>query len=687
MAGFKAAFKVEWPDNANRTYETVAPVNLDIIRIANIDCVMQTRYFSGFAGLFFGPIFMVIVMQLFYSCRRRLILKDLAHYEAHSPHGSDCARKRLAMVDPSGPKRGGSGDGAAGGEKGVVHQLSNKMKRALFRNLHSTMKLRVWTNFSAVPDFDPVLKQHRLCDCIPRDPHSDDPSPEQLCKRGKIQWKLLSFKTRVLQVLLLLLLSSYAPLAQKTLGLWNCTSIGDKWYLVADHKVRCLDNSEWWTYAIWGAVSALMYILGIPALFYYLVHREKVKHVEWYLNYIFDPKLSVEKAKQLATENGTAQVREDAYGISEMSKRDVKRAKMKDARQKSVLSLHQMKKKGTAFRRSIPLPLVGLLNFFIDEDVTKRVERNYNWAERRHEIHTAVEMAHKDTVERKLPWYSPRTPQEKMRVIRRYLYRRNLEATWTTKRLGFIFHSYKLEYWWYELVVMFFKLLMNGVIIFFTTVQLQIVVGVLTAFIGVSLQLRLQPYKSRSDNRVAMAMLSTLYFIMFLGLLVFIQRTLRTTAANTALEIIGFCVIAVTVVAIGVLAHQIRAEIKENRPVRNWRRLRTLLMFGTSEFHDTLDMLRQAEYVPPESERKKKMKARLRSVTHGVSVRGGLGTSGSLASMGSMASMKGGAGGSEEAKAPPAAAAAPADHVDERDVKIVASDVDMEAIPKTKHLL
>uniref|UniRef100_A0A7S1C9B6 Calmodulin n=2 Tax=Bicosoecida sp. CB-2014 TaxID=1486930 RepID=A0A7S1C9B6_9STRA len=733
MSGFKAAFRVEWPDNANKTYETMSVVNLDLIRIANIDCVMQTRYFSGFMFLFFAPIVMVLIMHAFYSCRRKYILGELRKYEEE--YGEECTRKRVVVRDaPSGPRASASaakmaaGDAVDGSDSErtqqiVTHgrdapervrstlggsflaeaqrraggsELTASVKTALFLTRHTTTKLRVWERFSAVPDTDPVLAEHRLCDCIPRDPHADDPSSNQLCARGKIQWKLLSFKTRVLHVLLLLILVSYAPLAQKTLGLWNCTNIGDKWYLVADHKVRCLDNPEWWTFAIWGAVSACMYIIGIPALFYYLVQREKVKHVEWYLNYIFDPKLDVERARILAKESGTAQVRDDAYGISEMSKKEIRQSKKKVELARGM-SLHALKKKGTAFRRSIPLPLVGMLNFFLDEDVSTRVEKHYSWGERRHEIHQAVELAHQDTIERKLPWFAPRTPQEKMRVIRRYLYRRNLEATWTTKRLGFVFHSYRLEYWWYELVVMFFKLLMNGVIIFFTTVQLQIVVGVLIAFGAVSLQLRLRPYKSKSDNVVATAMLSTLYLIMFLGLLVFIQRTLRTSQANTALEAIGLVVIFVTLCAIVTLAVEIKAEIKENRPIRNWRLLRRRLMFGTADFWDIIEHLRLAEYKPPVSEAKKKMRARLKSVTTGLTVKGslskGLAAAASAASLAEGKEAKhgagGGAGGAGESKAAPEGRTRKdsMDFLDERDVVIIAQDLDVEAVPKTRDLL
>lgn len=134
--------------------------------------------------------------------------------------------------------------------------------------------LRIWSSATQLPGQDsaltPGVRAHKhgrlsgdeLCRCIPRDPHSDEPSDALMCRRGLYQQELRTFKNRVAHVVLLMTLVSYAPLAQKTLGLWNCRQIGDRWFLASDSRITCFNNAEWWFFAVWGIVSAAIYVIG-----------------------------------------------------------------------------------------------------------------------------------------------------------------------------------------------------------------------------------------------------------------------------------------------------------------------------------------------------------------------------------------------------------------------------------------
>jgi len=50
------------------------------------------------------------------------------------------------------------------------------------------------------------------------------------------------------------------------LRLYNCTEIGDHWYLTYDVRLRCY-TAEWALYAAIGVPVVIMYVFGIPAYF------------------------------------------------------------------------------------------------------------------------------------------------------------------------------------------------------------------------------------------------------------------------------------------------------------------------------------------------------------------------------------------------------------------------------------
>merc|ERR1712072_1481686 len=59
-------------------------------------------------------------------------------------------------------------------------------------------------------------------------------------------------------------------------------------------------------------------------------------------------------------------------------------------------------------------------------------------------------------------WAVPCTREDELKVIQAFLERRNLRGHKTYNRLGFIYYAYKEDSWWYEIIELSRKLILNG---------------------------------------------------------------------------------------------------------------------------------------------------------------------------------------------------------------------------------
>ena len=96
---------------------------------------------------------------------------------------------------------------------------------------------------------------------------------------------------QTVKALLWTLLFCYAPLAYHTLRLWDCTEIGSTFHLRVDYAITC-DNAEYKLYSVWAAVSAIMYLFGIPALIASLVSMRRARNVDQYLQHLAPRRVS-----------------------------------------------------------------------------------------------------------------------------------------------------------------------------------------------------------------------------------------------------------------------------------------------------------------------------------------------------------------------------------------------------------
>ena len=90
---------------------------------------------------------------------------------------------------------------------------------------------------------------------------------------------------------------------------------------------------------------------------------------------------------------------------------------------------------------------------------------------------------------------------EKKNAITTYLRRKNMRFHRTYQRLGFIFYSYREECWWYEVVELSRKLVLNAMMVLVAdnNAATRVSVGVGACFFYLLFMNYVRPYTCSSD--------------------------------------------------------------------------------------------------------------------------------------------------------------------------------------------
>lgn len=340
------------------------------------------------------------------------------------------------------------------------------------------VRMKHWKAYAATRRFQPSLKE-KLCDCFPTDAFVD-PEREQMCKRGHLQFLLLTARTRIVEVFILLLLFVYAPLAAKSFGLLNCVNVGDIDMLVVDFKIECT-GTEYTLFALWAVVAIIVYVCGIPVLTLSLVWRERTHNVEQYIDDLFfDDREAAVKAVNGGECTGGMEDRPTSFRPVQMSTRNAldtlagrppRKSRGSDA-EVAHLSLQESRRMVMESPRVDPQPLpkkdgstkVGIkarisgalrrrrakcfsiLDFVLNEDtnINRRQEvaeeRGYQLTERDLAVERkqVLESAFHDALLNHSATVDPNShnTEELKEAVRTYLYRLNLTSYWTSRKIG-----------------------------------------------------------------------------------------------------------------------------------------------------------------------------------------------------------------------------------------------------------
>merc|ERR1711871_709510 len=110
---------------------------------------------------------------------------------------------------------------------------------------------------------------------------------------------------------------------------------------------------------------------------------------------------------------------------------------------------------------------------------------------------------------------------EEKHAIYEYLRRKNMRNHRNYERIGFIYYSYREEVWWYEIVELSRKLILNGCMVLIAEgLVTRVVAGVLVCFVYLVLMNHFPPYTCMSDFSLQNVCHIQLFFVVFAGLMI-----------------------------------------------------------------------------------------------------------------------------------------------------------------------
>jgi len=86
------------------------------------------------------------------------------------------------------------------------------------------------------------------------------------------------YQNKVYKILFWVLLLSYPSTSTRALRIFQCEPIGDHYYLARDYTQKCFVG-VWWFWQTWSIVCVVLYVVGIPSLFFALLYRASHMHV------------------------------------------------------------------------------------------------------------------------------------------------------------------------------------------------------------------------------------------------------------------------------------------------------------------------------------------------------------------------------------------------------------------------
>ena len=96
--------------------------------------------------------------------------------------------------------------------------------------------------------------------------------------RVLLRIRFQTFKSKCLTILFWILLVTYPSISRKILMLFKCVQVGTQEFMMWDTQIVCYTD-DWWWHASYAAGFGLVYIVGVPFLFWSLLKMARDSHV------------------------------------------------------------------------------------------------------------------------------------------------------------------------------------------------------------------------------------------------------------------------------------------------------------------------------------------------------------------------------------------------------------------------
>jgi hypothetical protein len=294
----KSNYGVQWPPLLAEYMRLFGVVNVDLVKVAAMDCIYRSDYYFGLAIVcsfpiaFLGFLFIVgLIGRASFITRlkgrpRRCVRsgQKVNHWMPRKMYMKMRMRAAKANLEKDPTYLGMTADGKA-----------------------KALEKEVGASNSSLPIGCSIHKTEEFArDVTERLPESEI---QKICRGNISVWKkncrerleYLRFVNKLWKIFFWSLLLVYPSLSTRIIRLFACTQIGAKTVLVFDNSVQCF-TTKWLSYMTGSIVAGLIFVVGIPALFLILLKRARELDVakNWAIGVRFPKKrqLLLKEAKE-----------------------------------------------------------------------------------------------------------------------------------------------------------------------------------------------------------------------------------------------------------------------------------------------------------------------------------------------------------------------------------------------------
>ena len=411
----KNNYGVPWSSNTAEYMRGFQGFNIDIVKIAAVDCLYRTNFYFGLIVVFAVPCAGVLFIFLIHRCGRlhwmnkikgmpRKCVRSGVDVVSWMPakeylrlRHESAKKSLLADAIPDDEQSIGNSDAASKKEekKAMKEQMGNLTGippgSAIADKFYNSKAIIDSAHLTEVLEHNRNIWKNRLVERM-----------EYMRYTNKC-WKLLFW----------MMLLGYPSVSVKTLRTFSCVQVGQYRVLAQDMGIQC-SGSTYWMYVLVAAIAGGTVIIGVPLTFIIALIR--------------------------ARDKGVSKIWRACLRFPDRQERLLKEAK-EDARASGFF-------------------------WTMDKDGDGQT-----------------------------------TLVEKRNAIKAYLRRKNMRFHRTYQRLGFIYYSYTEECWWYEVVELSRKLVLNGLMVLVSdnNASTRVVAGVGACFVYLLVMNYFRPYKCASD--------------------------------------------------------------------------------------------------------------------------------------------------------------------------------------------
>merc|ERR1711871_1105996 len=407
FSSMKNNYDVPWSSATAEYMRYFAGFNIDIVKVAAVDCLYKTNFYLGLLMVCAVPVLGALLLFVVQRCGRMSFRSQLRNMPRK------CVRSGEPVTAPM-PSR-------------YYHKLRREAaKKSLLADDIPDEKQKITTrrglkratghNITGLPPGSSILPQFFDKPGVIDAAHLDE-----VLKHNITQWKrrlvermeYMRFTNKCLKLLFWMLLLTYPSVTVRTLRTFKCREVGGHRVLDSDMAIEC-SGSVHLRYQLFALITGGVFIVGVPTLFLAMLIK--------------------------ARENGVKKIWRTCERFP----------KRKD---KLLKEAHEDAKAQGRF-------------WTLDKDGD-----------------------------------GEHTDREVKDAILYYLRQRNMRFHRTYQRLGFIYYSYRESCWWYEVVELNRKLILNGAIVLLGGGQetaTTIVGGLVVCFAFIVLLNYVQPYNCQS---------------------------------------------------------------------------------------------------------------------------------------------------------------------------------------------